>query len=78
MGLEWPPSPSILFFGAAPTGTPCDSNNDGDPVVVYDQIADRWIISDFAWGAANFNTGPFYECFAVSKTNDPVAGGWYF
>ncbi|MCA9975777.1 MAG: hypothetical protein KC413_08500, partial [Anaerolineales bacterium] len=31
---------------------------------------------DFAW--FNFNTGPFYECIAVSQTSDPVAGGWYF
>ena len=24
------------------------------------------------------NTGPYYECIAVSQTGDPVAGGWYF
>ncbi len=23
-------------------------------------------------------TTPFYQCIAVSKTNDPVSGGWYF
>ena len=22
--------------------------------------------------------GPFYQCFAVSKTGDPVTGGWWF
>jgi hypothetical protein len=62
-----------LFSG---TGTPCDASNQGDPVVVYDPLGGRWIISDMAW--SNFSTGPFYECFAVSKTADPVAGGWWF
>jgi hypothetical protein len=64
------------FFSSAPTGTPCDSNNQGDPVVVYDQQADRWIISDFAW--SNFSSGPMFQCLAVSITGDPMTGGWYF
>src|SRR5689334_14974080 len=29
-------------------GGPCETTNDGDPVVQYDQFADRWIISQFA------------------------------
>jgi hypothetical protein len=66
------------LFSAGGTGTPCDNSNQGDPVVVYDPIGDRWVISDFAWNDAQFSTGPFYECFAVSKTADPVAGGWWF
>ncbi len=57
------------------TGTPCDTANQGDPVVLYDPLADRWVITDFAW--ANFLTGPWYECIAVSKTSDPVSGGWW-
>jgi hypothetical protein len=61
------------FFSG--TGTPCDDNNIGDPIVVYDVSADRWIFSDFAWG--NVDNGPYYECIAVSRTNDPVNGGWY-
>jgi len=64
------------FFGLSPTGTPCDNNNQGDPVVLYDPIGKRWIISDFAW--ADYTAGAMYECMAVSKTDDPVAGGWYF
>ncbi len=58
------------FF--AGTNTPCDYNNHGDPVVVYDRLAQRWLISDFSINS------PYYECIAVSKTNDPVSGGWYF
>jgi hypothetical protein len=61
------------FFNG--TGTPCDANNQGDPIVLYDPGADRWIITDFAW--SNLQSGPYYECIAVSQTNDPVAGGWY-
>ncbi len=63
-------------FFTGPPGTPCDNNNQGDPVVIYDPMADRWIVTNFAWN--NFNTGPYYECIAVSQTADPVSGGWYF
>ena len=64
------------LFSSAATGTPCDNSNQGDPVVVYDGQADRWIISDFAW--SNFTSGAMYQCFAVSVTGNPVSGGWYF
>jgi hypothetical protein len=64
------------LFGAAATGTPCDSSNQGDPVVLYDPIGDRWIITDFAW--TDFAAGAMYECMAVSATGDPVSGGWHF
>src|SRR5438477_6651456 len=56
--------------------TPCGLNqNQGDPVVFYDHIADRWVISDFAF--PSFPGVSFYQCVAVSKTSDPVAGGWW-
>ena len=64
------------LFSSASTGTPCDNNNQGDPVVLYDPQANRWIISDLAW--SNFTSGAMYQCFAVSKTGDPVSGGWFF
>ena len=39
------------FFAPLGGGTPCGSNqNYGDPFVFYDQIADRWVITDFALG----------------------------
>ena len=43
---------------------------------MYDQLADRWVISDFAFPAFP-GPGPFYQCIAVSQTNDPVSGGWF-
>ena len=66
------------LFSAGATGTPCDNSNQGDPVALYDPFGDRCIVTDFAWNDAQFSTGPFYECLAVSKTGDPVDGGWYF
>ena len=61
------------------TGTSsfCDINPRGDPVVLYDALADRWVLSFLAF--YNPLVGdPFYECIAVSKTSDPVTGGWWF
>jgi len=63
------------FFSALGTSTPCGNQlNDGDGIVMYDHISDRWMVSDFAFPATN---GPTYQCVGVSKTGDPVAGGWY-
>ncbi len=64
------------FFSALGPTTPCGSNqNDGDGVVFYDHIADRWIVSDFAFPA--FPGTSFYQCIGVSKTSNPVSGGWW-
>jgi hypothetical protein len=70
--LAGPTTYNSLF--APLTGTPCSGSNDGDPFVFYDQLADRWVISDFAFSTLN---GPFYQCIGVSKTSDPVSGGWF-
>jgi len=43
----------------------------GDPVVLYDQFADRWLLSQFT------TAGPkFYDCVAISQTPDPT-GPYY-
>lgn len=55
-------------------GSPCQEGHSGDPVVVYDRFAQRWVISDFKAPIS----GPYYECVAVSQTSNPVSGGWYF
>jgi hypothetical protein len=67
------------FFAAALAAAPCSNSNQGDPVALYDPLTDRWILADFAWtnSPANFLNGPYYECIAVSKTSDPVTGGWW-
>jgi uncharacterized repeat protein (TIGR01451 family) len=59
-------------------GTICNGESQGDPIVIYDALADRWILAHFAFGFSGANTvAPYYECIAVSKTSDPVAGGWW-
>jgi hypothetical protein len=65
-----------LWSGAG-TGTACDNAHQGDPTVVFDPIGGRYFVADFAWGAGALQDGPYYECIAVSKTSDPVAGGWW-
>jgi cell division septation protein DedD len=52
-------------------GGVCQNNGSGDPVVLYDHIANRWLISQFAGTAV-----PTDECVAISTTSD--ATGTYF
>jgi hypothetical protein len=52
-------------------GTPCSMRDDGDPVVLYDALADRWFLSQFC-----NNFPPFRQMIAVSKTGDPT-GSYY-
>src|ERR1700730_6511696 len=63
------------LWSNAGTGTPCDTAHGGDPTVIYDPQHDRFIVADFSW--ADIQNGPYYECIAVSKTSDPVSGGWW-
>jgi hypothetical protein len=75
------------LLGPIDTGTlwsgfaiPDCTDPSGDPVVLYDQLADRWIFSQFTTRGfdeqGNFNGLPFYNCVAVSQTGDPT--GAYF
>jgi hypothetical protein len=48
-------------------GGVCQTGGDGDPVVLYDKMANRWVISQFATVNASF---PNHECVAVSTTSD--------
>ncbi len=68
-----------FFSGLATSGTPCGINqNQGDGFAFYDQIADRWVVSDFAFPRSPAAGGaPNYQCIGVSKTGDPVSGGWW-
>jgi len=46
-------------------GGGCAINNDGDPIVLYDKAAQRWVFSQFS-----VSTTPFLQCIAVSTTSD--------
>jgi subtilase family serine protease len=77
-------SGSLLYGPAAGStvwagfGGPCESENDGDPIVLYDHLADRWVMSQFALPNNLFGIlfAPFYQCIAVSQTADPT-GAYY-
>ena len=51
-------------------GGPCESNNDGDIIVLYDQLNNRWVFGQFAVreGAGFLNNT--FQCVAVSTTSD--------
>ncbi len=69
------------FMSQGHFGNLCDTNNFGDPVVLYDSFEDRWIITDFAFqlsGNNVVNPPGNFQCFATSMTGDPVSGGWNF
>jgi len=57
------PTNLTTFF--APLGGNCAARA-SDPIVNYDRLADRWVISDIGF------LSTFSECIGVSKTNDPT------
>jgi hypothetical protein len=75
-----------LLLGPVDTGTlwagfPIDECTEpsGDPIVIYDQFADRWILTQFTTRGIDFPNeplNPFYNCVAISTTGDPT--GSYF
>lgn len=61
-----PVNGNTLFAGF---GGPCEITNNGDPIVFFDHLANRWFLSQFA-----INQGT--ECIAISVTSDPT-GPYY-
>ena len=55
----------------ASLNTVCSTRNDGLPIVLYDPLADRWMISQYCQAFS-----PFRQMIAVSKTGDPT-GDYY-
>jgi hypothetical protein len=56
-------------------GGPCEKTNDGDPIVLYDPLAKRWLFSQFA--LPNYPSGPFYQCIAISTGSNPATSSYY-
>jgi hypothetical protein len=62
-----------LLFGPADIGTlwqgflaDC-TDASGDPIVFYDQISNRWVLTQFTTRGPNY-----FNCMAVSQTQDPL------
>jgi len=71
---------STLWTGYVGTnaGNGCAMRNDGDPHVLYDQLADRWFITQFSIPNIGTNGGPSFQCVAVSRTGDPTGQYWLY
>ena len=73
----------VSKYGPVPTSTLWNNfpgawsgHNDGDAIVMYDEVADRWIISQFAVDCGTYPNYTEYELVAVSQTADPL-GAYY-
>jgi len=71
------------LLGPVDTGTlwsgfavPDCQDPSGDPIVLYDQLSDRWILTQFTTSGLDDLTRPFWNCVAVSTTGDPT-GSYY-
>ena len=65
------PFPSNAFWTGL--GGDCELTNRGDPIVLYDEESDRWLVSQFAFP----DDGPGQSlCIACSETGDPT-GSYY-
>ncbi len=64
--LAGPTALNTLF-----SGVPGATYNNGDPIILYDEQADRWLVTEFSIGGSND-----YMLVAVSTTNDPT-GTWH-
>ncbi len=62
------PNAGSSFF--AGFGGLCQTTNQGDPLVLWDDAAQRWIVSQFAFTSSN--ASPWFQCIAVSTTSDPL------
>ena len=66
--------PSDISTIWAGFGGSCETGGTSDAVVLYDKVADRWVISQFA--SATGSKAVAEECFAVSTTSD-ATGSYY-
>ena len=65
-----PASINTLWSGF---GGACQAQNGGDPIVLFDKTAGRWLISQFT---TSLSGGSYFQCVAISTTAN--AAGSYF
>lgn len=72
-----PRGPAFKLSGLfASLGGITPTQDKGDTIVLYDRMANRWMISQFAFTAAN--APPYHQAIAVSKTSDPTGAYWVY
>jgi PKD repeat protein len=69
-----------ILYGPVPTNTlwagfggACETRNDGDATVTYDQFANRWVLAQFTSSKVN---RVYNECIAVSNGSNAVTSTW--
>jgi PKD repeat protein len=60
------------FSSLAPSGDGCRTSV-SDPIVLFDRLANRWFLLEMG----GTSSAP-KMCIYVSKTENPVSGGWWF
>ena len=67
------PAPGFMngnqVWQGLPAGSLCRQFNRGDPLVQYDRLAQRWILSQFAFNSTFTNNA---QCIAVSTTSNAL------
>ncbi|HMG04614.1 MAG TPA: hypothetical protein VK581_04085, partial [Chthoniobacterales bacterium] len=74
-GVPLAPAFKLSKLFAALGGVVASTDN-GDPIVIYDRMADRWLLSQFAFTSTS--TPPYHEAIAISKTGDPLGPYWVY
>ena len=74
--LTGPPPLTERWKSSPSTQANCTTQSRGDPIVQYDPLANRWLISQFNFPGAAVIAPPFDQCIAISQTPDPT--GAYF
>ena len=76
-------STGIALYGPVETnhvfkgfGGPCEMTNNGDAVIRYDQLADRWLLVMPIFRRQPDWNNNYGMCYAVSTSPDPM-GSWY-
>ncbi|HZN04486.1 MAG TPA: hypothetical protein VFD06_12965 [Candidatus Polarisedimenticolia bacterium] len=59
--------PALINTLWAGFGGACQTQNAGDPIVLFDRLANRWLISQFTTGISG---GFYFQCVALSTTAD--------
>jgi PKD repeat protein len=60
------------FSSLAPSGDGCRTSV-SDPIVLFDRLANRWFLLEMGGTSSSAKM-----CIYVSKTENPVSGGWWF
>lgn len=65
------PVGAAFSLASLPSASGACATGLGDPIALYDEIADRWVLTEFSTQAGRS------LCVYVAQTNDPINGGYF-